>query len=79
MTRAPRAAVAGQVAVFAMSAGRGLGEAAALLGADSHGVLHHDGWRPYYTFWDAVHQNCVGHEKGVEIETRRRTGSRREN
>ena len=58
------AAVAGQVAVFAMQAGRGLGEAAALLGADYHGVLHPDGWRPYYTVPHAVHQNCVGQGKG---------------
>jgi len=54
-------AVTEEVTVFAIQPGRGFDEAAALLGADYDGFLHHDGWRPYYTFPHAFHQSCLAH------------------
>jgi len=54
-------AVAEHVTVFAIQAGRGFAEAAALLGKDYNGFLHHDGWRPYYGFPHAFHQTCLAH------------------
>jgi transposase len=39
-------AVTEDVTVFAIQPGRGFPEAAALLGEDYDGFLHHDGWRP---------------------------------
>jgi len=48
-------------AARAGEAGRGFAEAAALLGKDYHGFLHHDGWRPYYGFPHAFHQTCLAH------------------
>jgi len=50
-----------QVTVFAIQAGRGFTEAAAILGPDYDGFLHHDGWRPYYGFPHAWHQTCLAH------------------
>ena len=49
------------VTVFAIQAGRGFAQAAALLGEDYEGFLHHDGWRPYYGFPHAFHQTCLAH------------------
>jgi len=49
------------VTVYDILPGRGFAEAAALLGEDYDGVLHHDGWRPYYRFLQATHQSCVSH------------------
>lgn len=49
------------VTVYDILPGRGFAEAAALLGEDYDGVLHHDGWRPYYRFRQATHQSCVSH------------------
>lgn len=54
-------AVTEEVTVFAIQPGRGFDDAAALLGADYDGFLHHDGWRPYYTFPHAFHQSCLAH------------------
>jgi len=54
-------AVTDEVTVFAIQAGRGFAEAAALLGKDYAGFLHHDGWRPYYGFPHAFHQTCLAH------------------
>lgn len=54
-------AVTEHVTVFAIQAGRGFAEAAALLGEDYAGFLHHDGWRPYYGFPHAFHQTCLAH------------------
>lgn len=54
-------AVTEDVTVFAIQAGRGFREAAALLGEDYTGFLHHDGWRPYYGFPHAFHQTCLAH------------------
>lgn len=54
-------AVTAHVTVFAIQAGRGFAEAAALLGKDYNGFLHHDGWRAYYGFPQAFHQSCLAH------------------
>jgi len=54
-------AVSEQATVFAIQPGRGFDQAAALLGAEYEGILHHDGWRSYYTFPRAFHQSCIAH------------------
>ncbi len=55
------AGVSPAVTVYDILPGRGFAEAAALLGTDYDGVLHHDGWRPYYRFTEASHQSCLSH------------------
>lgn len=50
-----------KLTVYAVQHGRGFPQAAALLGADFAGTLHHDGLRWYYRFALAMHQSCVGH------------------
>jgi transposase len=47
--------------VYAIQAGRGFDEAAAVLGADFDGVLVRDGWAPYRQFDRAAHQTCLAH------------------
>ncbi|HZC78678.1 MAG TPA: transposase, partial [Ktedonobacterales bacterium] len=47
--------------VYAIQAGRGFAEAAAVLGADFDGVVVRDGWAPYRHFDHAAHQTCVAH------------------
>jgi transposase len=47
--------------VYAIQAGRGFEEAAALLGAAFAGVLVRDGWAPYRQFTQAAHQTCLAH------------------
>jgi transposase len=47
--------------VYAIQAGRGFDEAAAILGADFGGVLVRDGWAPYRRFEAAGHQTCLAH------------------
>src|SRR5262249_14681175 len=47
--------------VYAIQAGRGFDEAAAILGADFGGVLVRDGWAPYRQFDQAGHQTCLAH------------------
>lgn len=47
--------------VYALFPGRGFARAASMLGADSHGVLHHDGWAPYCRFRQAQPQTCLAH------------------
>jgi transposase len=47
--------------VYAIQAGRGFAEAAAVLGADFGGVLVRDGWKPYRQFDQAQHQTCLAH------------------
>ena len=47
--------------VYAIQAGRGFAEAAAMLGADYDGVLVRDGWAPYRQFTRAVPQTCLAH------------------
>jgi transposase len=49
------------VVLYAIQAGRGFPQAAAILGADYGGVLVRDGWAPYRHFADAAHQTCVAH------------------
>jgi transposase len=47
--------------VYAIQAGRGFAEAAAVLGAEFDGILVRDGWAPYRQFDQAAHQTCVAH------------------
>ena len=47
--------------VYAIQAGRGFEEAAAILGADFDGALVRDGWAPYRQFTGATWQSCVAH------------------
>lgn len=47
--------------LYAIQAGRGFPEAAAVLGADFDGVLVRDGWAPYRQFDRAAHQTCLAH------------------
>lgn len=47
--------------VYAIQNGRGLDEAAAVLGAEFDGVLVRDGWAPYRQFDQAAHQSCLAH------------------
>jgi transposase len=47
--------------LYAIQAGRGLPQAAAILGADYEGVLVRDGWAPYRHFEGAAHQTCLAH------------------
>lgn len=47
--------------VYAIQAGRGFAEAAAMLGADYDGVVVRDGWAPYRQFTRAVPQTCLAH------------------
>jgi transposase len=49
------------VVLYAIQAGRGFQQAAAILGADYDGVLVRDGWAPYRHFADAAHQTCLAH------------------
>ena len=50
-----------ETVVYAIQAGRGFPEAAAVLGADYAGVLVRDGWAPYRQFDQAAHQTCLAH------------------
>jgi transposase len=47
--------------VYAIQAGRGFDEAAAILGADFDGALVRDGWAPYRQFTSAAWQSCLDH------------------
>jgi transposase len=49
------------VILYAIQAGRGFPQAAAILGADFDGVLVRDGWAPYRQFEHAAHQTCLAH------------------
>jgi transposase len=49
------------VIFYAIQAGRGFPQAAAVLGADFGGVLVRDGWAPYRRFEQAAHQTCLAH------------------
>jgi transposase len=49
------------VILYAIQAGRGFPQAAAVLGADFDGVLVRDGWAPYRRFAHAGHQTCLAH------------------
>jgi len=47
--------------VYAIRAGRGFADAAAVLGVDFAGALSRDGWAPYRQFTQAAHQTCLAH------------------
>jgi transposase len=47
--------------VYAILPGRGLAQAASVLGLDYPGVLQHDGWHSYRSFEAAAHQTCLAH------------------
>ena len=50
-----------ETTVYAICAGRGFGDAAAVLGPDFAGVLVRDGWVGYRGFKKASHQLCPAH------------------
>lgn len=47
--------------VYAIQPGRGLAQAAAVIGADYAGLLVRDGWQSYRQFTAAQHQSCLAH------------------
>jgi transposase len=50
-----------EVSVYSVQAGRGFAQAAALIGADYAGSIHHDGAKAYDPFAHAEHQACLAH------------------
>jgi len=50
-----------EVSVYSVQAGRGFAQAAALIGADYAGTMHHDGAKAYDPFVHADHQACLAH------------------
>jgi len=50
-----------KVSVYAVQPGRGFAQAAALIGPDYCGRLHHDGAKAYNGFVQADHQACLAH------------------
>jgi transposase len=50
-----------ETTVYAIQPGRGLAQAAAVIGADYAGVLVRDGWQSYRQFTAALHQSCLAH------------------
>lgn len=50
-----------QTTVYAIQPGRGLAQAAAIIGQDYAGVLVRDGWQSYRQFTSAAHQTCLAH------------------
>jgi transposase len=50
-----------ETTVYAIQPGRGLAQAAAVIGADYAGVLVRDGWQSYRQFTAAQHQSCLAH------------------
>lgn len=47
--------------VYAIQPGRGLAQAAHVIGVDYAGVLQRDGWQSYRQFRHAAHQTCLAH------------------
>jgi transposase len=47
--------------VYAIQPGRGLAQAAVVIGPDYPGVLVRDGWQSYRQFTHALHQTCLAH------------------
>jgi transposase len=47
--------------VYAIQPGRGLAQAAHIIGLDYAGVLQRDGWQSYRQFTHAAHQTCLAH------------------
>jgi transposase len=53
--------VTGETTVYAIQPGRGLAQAAHVIGLDYAGVLQRDGWQSYRCFTAALHQTCLAH------------------
>ena len=53
--------VTADTTVYAILPGRGLAQAASVIGLDYPGVLQHDGWHSYRHFTAAAHQTCLAH------------------
>jgi transposase len=53
--------VTADTTVYAILPGRGLAQAASVIGLDYPGVLQHDGWHSYRYFTAAAHQTCLAH------------------
>jgi len=50
-----------ETTVYAIQPGRGLAQAAAVIGPDYAGILVRDGWQSYRQFRAARHQSCLAH------------------
>jgi transposase len=50
-----------ETTVYAILPGRGVAQAASVIGLDYPGVLQHDGWHSYRYFVQAAHQTCLAH------------------
>jgi transposase len=50
-----------ETTVYAIQPGRGLAQAAHVIGIDYPGVLQRDGWQSYRQFTQAAHQTCLAH------------------
>jgi transposase len=50
-----------ETTVYAIQPGRGLAQAARVIGLDYPGVLQRDGWQSYRCFTAALHQTCLAH------------------
>lgn len=50
-----------ETTVYAIQPGRGLAQAAHVIGVDYPGVLQRDGWQSYRQFKHAAHQTCLAH------------------
>jgi transposase len=50
-----------ETTVYAILPGRGLAQAASVIGLDYPGVLQRDGWHSYRYFTTAAHQTCLAH------------------
>jgi transposase len=50
-----------ETTVYAIQPGRGLAQAAQVIGLDYAGVLQRDGWQSYRCFRAALHQTCLAH------------------
>ena len=53
--------VTAETTVYAIQPGRGLAQAAQVIGLDYPGVLQRDGWQSYRCFRAALHQTCLAH------------------
>ena len=53
--------VTAETTVYAIQPGRGLAQAAQVIGLDYPGVLQRDGWQSYRCFTAALHQTCLAH------------------
>jgi transposase len=50
-----------ETTAYAIQPGRGLAQAAHIIGVDYAGVLQRDGWQSYRQFTHAAHQTCLAH------------------